>query len=316
MRIAVVGAGYAGLAASWHLAKQGLAVDLFDAAGIGAGASGASTGLLHPYIGKKIVRSQYSSAALEAAEELLQASQEALGEQVFAGTGILRLAMNEQQTEAMHQPFDDAALWKAPELPPHAVSTCGLWIPGGKTVYSKRYLQGLWLACERLGVCLKRTAIVNLADLQQYDRIVLCNGHEVMRYPECKELPLKSKKGQALVCRYPEHLPPLAFSIVGNGHISMTEDPHVCCLGSTYEEEFDEQRAYLLKEKIAAFFPPAIEFEVLHVLSGVRIAPKIGYLPLVQQVAPRCFVFAGLGSRGLLYHALYAKALVKLLDLP
>jgi glycine/D-amino acid oxidase-like deaminating enzyme len=127
---------------------------------------------------------------------------------------------------------------------------------------------------------------------------------------------LKSKKGQALVCRYPEHLPPLAFSVVGEGHISMTEDPSICYLGSTYEEDFDARQAYLLKEKIAAFFPPAREFEVLHVLSGERIAPKSGYLPLVQQVAPRCFVFAGLGSRGLLYHALYAKAVAKLLTVP
>ncbi len=48
----ILGAGFAGLAVCWYLLKKGNAeVTLFDRQGPGAGASGASAGLLHPYTG-------------------------------------------------------------------------------------------------------------------------------------------------------------------------------------------------------------------------------------------------------------------------
>lgn len=52
-RYAVVGAGLAGLATTWHLlqratAQQRIHVDVYDSVGIAAGGSGAAAGLLHP----------------------------------------------------------------------------------------------------------------------------------------------------------------------------------------------------------------------------------------------------------------------------
>ena len=54
-RVAVIGGGFAGLAASWHLlaaardSGRPMLLQLFDAFGLGAGGSGAAAGLLHPY---------------------------------------------------------------------------------------------------------------------------------------------------------------------------------------------------------------------------------------------------------------------------
>ena len=53
-RYAVVGAGFAGIAAAWHLMQQGsqvgpTEVHLWDVAGLAGGASGAAAGLLHPF---------------------------------------------------------------------------------------------------------------------------------------------------------------------------------------------------------------------------------------------------------------------------
>ncbi|WOL19396.1 hypothetical protein Cni_G28194 [Canna indica] len=53
-RYAILGAGFAGLSVAWHLLKQSskdfrICIDIYDDAGIGGGASGASGGLLHPY---------------------------------------------------------------------------------------------------------------------------------------------------------------------------------------------------------------------------------------------------------------------------
>ena len=50
----MVGAGFAGIAAAWHLMKQSsrlgpTEIHLYDVAGLAGGASGAAAGLLHPF---------------------------------------------------------------------------------------------------------------------------------------------------------------------------------------------------------------------------------------------------------------------------
>lgn len=51
MNIAIIGAGFSGLALAYFLLQSSAHVTLFDAVGIGGGASGIATGLLHPYPG-------------------------------------------------------------------------------------------------------------------------------------------------------------------------------------------------------------------------------------------------------------------------
>ena len=55
-----MGGGFAGVAAAWHLLAlthpRAVDIDLFDAAGIAGGASGAAAGLLHPFSPKGKVR--------------------------------------------------------------------------------------------------------------------------------------------------------------------------------------------------------------------------------------------------------------------
>ena len=53
-KLAVIGAGFAGLAVAWHLLaaatpSKPLHVEVFDVHGIAGGASGAAAGLLHPF---------------------------------------------------------------------------------------------------------------------------------------------------------------------------------------------------------------------------------------------------------------------------
>ena len=57
----MIGAGFAGIAVAWHLLQaatlqQPVHVEVFDAHGVAAGASGAAAGLLHPYTPKGKVR--------------------------------------------------------------------------------------------------------------------------------------------------------------------------------------------------------------------------------------------------------------------
>lgn len=109
MRYAVVGAGLAGLAVAYFLRQKGCSVTIFDKSGVGAGASGIASGLLHPYPGKKGLLSKYGFEALAATTDLLDRVEEQ-GEKVTLRNGIIK----------------DGAL-----------------ISSGITVFMDRYLKGL-----------------------------------------------------------------------------------------------------------------------------------------------------------------------------
>ncbi len=192
--------------------------------------------------------------------------------------------------------------------------TEGLWIESGITVFSRLYLQGLWQASEKRGAKLVKEEIKAVSQLADFDQIVLAAGSQVLHFEECRHLPLKTNLGQTLLCRWKT---PLPFSLVSQGHITLTEDPDFCQVGSTYEHTptVDPKKAEELLEKVSLFYPPASQFEILEIRSGARIAPKEGYRPLFERISPNAFVFTGFGSRALLYHALLGKALAKSLEL-
>lgn len=308
MRVAVVGAGYGGLSLCWHLLQKGADVTLIDAVGIGGGASGASTGLLHPYPAKLARRTARADEAMAAAAELIAVAEKALAKPVASRSGIVRFAMNEEQKEAFQQPLPDAEFLDPETIQrrfPGALAEAGLWIPHGKTVFAELYLKGIWLACERQGARFEQRRIESLAELDSFDAAVLASGADLAKF----DLPLSPRHGQALLCCWPKELPKLPCSLIGHGHLSLTEDPELCLIGSTYERGFDLQKALGLREQIGTFYPPARTFEIVEVKQGIRMAPKQGYLPLTQQIGPSLWVFTGLGSRGLLYHGLYGREL-------
>lgn len=278
MKVAVVGAGYAGLAVTWHLLKRNMEVTVFDG---GEGASHVSTGLLHPAPGKRATPTWRAKEGMEATIELLEIASEE--KPVFERNGILRIATTDEQRKQ----FGGETLW----------------IPEGITVYSKLYLKGLKKACQKAEF--EKRWIRNLQELDDFDSIILTTGAETLQWVD---LPLKKTIGQCLICRWPERLP---MSLLADGHITPTEDPEFCLVGSTYEhtDQPDPKKVVKLLEKVAVFYPPAKDFKIVDILSGVRIAPKVGYRPFVAKVNPKTWIFTGLGSRGLIYHALLAKTI-------
>lgn len=279
MKAAVVGAGYAGLAVAWNLLKKNVDVTVFDG---GEGASHVSTGLLHPAPGKQAKPSWRAEEGMKEAIELLEiASQE---KPVFQQNGIIRIAVTEEQKKDL--------------------GADSLFIPEGITVYSRLYLEGLKKACIKAQFV--KHWISDLRELDPFDAIILTTGAQTLKLVD---LPLKCTLGQSLICRWSE---PLQSSLLSHGHITPTENPELCQVGSTYEHtpEPDPKKALELLDKAALFYPPAKDFEIVEIRCGVRISPKIGYRPIAQQVAPKTWVLTGLGSRGLLYHAMLAKSLV------
>ena len=283
--IAVVGAGLAGLSVAWHLVEKGAQVTLFDPLGIGGGASGASTGLMHPFPGKKAALSWRAKEGMAATRRLLDIAEEAAGHPVAARTGIFRPAITEEQRIDFRACNDIDAEWKE-----------GLWIPTGITIYSRPYLQGLWKACKKRGAVFVQEPFRP----GPFDRVVLAVGSDIAQFTP---LPLRYAIGQSLVCKWEK---PLPFSLASHGYIAVTEDPSLCQVGSTYEHTAapDPKKALELLDKAAAFYPPAKEFEVVEIRSGMRVSPKDGHRPIVERLDSNTYVFTGLGSRGMLYHAL------------
>lgn len=276
MKIAIVGAGYAGLAVTWHLLQKGYDLTVFNG---GEGASHVSTGLLHPAAGKKALPNWRSQEGMEATIDLLNIA----GENTFLRNGILRIAADEEQRERF--------------------GSDQVWIADGITVFSKKYLSSLKRACK--GVKFVEHWVKNLEELKEFDRVVLTVGAETLSWTS---LPLKKIVGQCLVCRCDE---PLSMSLLSHGHITPTEEPGICLVGSTYEhtEQPDPKKAIALLDQVAKFYPLAKHFKILQILSGTRVAPKVGYRPILEQIDAKTWVLTGLGSRGLIYHSLFAKML-------
>ncbi len=302
MKVAIIGAGLAGLAVAWHLQDRKAEVSLFGP--LGGGASGVSTGLLHPFPGKMALPSWKAKEGMQATFKLIDAAEKSLGKLVANRSGIFRFALQSIQREK----FCLRPEWREKSPIAAAENLPGLWISEGTTVYSRLYLEGLFQACLAKGVHFNETKIKSLKTLSQFDRVVLAAGHETLRF---LDLPLEPVKGQALLCRYKE---PLPLSLIGNGHITPTEDPQLCQVGSTYEHNFTDVLPHKkvipeLLAKVTVFYPPAKDFEVVEVRAGIRLGKKGISKPYVAQVDPRTWVFTGLGSRGLLYHAFLGKSI-------
>jgi glycine/D-amino acid oxidase-like deaminating enzyme len=91
-----------------------------------------------------------------------------------------------------------------------------------------------------------------------------------------------------------------------------------CIIGATYEHQYQndqpnlEQAALELLPKAAALYPPIDKAQVLLAKAALRVTTP-NHLPLVAKISPKEWIITGLGSKGLLYHGLYAKKLAQLI---
>ena len=283
MTIAIIGSGFCGLAACYQLQCLGYSATLFDPLGVGGGASGIASGLMHPYPGREGRYSWKAHEGIAATRELLEVSQRTLQQPVFNDAGILRV-----------KPL----LTDYPDVVPY--SSTGYLIQSGITVFTKLYLQGLWLACKAKGAVLYPVKVDRLEQLKDYDRVVIAAGSGVAYFEECRALRLRYVKGQILTCKGPV----LSRSIVGNGYAALSETPGLCYLGATYERSFASEapdRELATREllpKMAELLPGTPE--VIECRAGVRVMNASHYVPLIQNLDERTWVITGMGSRGLL----------------
>ncbi len=313
-KIAVVGSGFAGLATAWHLSKD-YEVTLITSPHQKHSASTVSAGLLHPYVGPKAVNNWRGEEGVQSTLHLLNIASDALGKKVYNDDGFLRIAASSKQENFFRECADrnSDVRWLSVEecqkMVPGLVKNPGVFIESGVTVYPNLYIQGLKLALKNRGVLFRNDIIDSAKNIEGYDKTILCVGAGVFHLKGLPDLKLLPVKGQILQIPWPDNLPPLPYSLNSKVYMVMSIDQKSCFVGSTFERNFENERvdlntacSYILP-KLYALYPPLEGIQPTDCKTGIRVTAP-GHLPLIQQIAPKTWIFTGLGSKGLLYHSL------------
>lgn len=324
MQVAILGAGFCGLATAWHLAQNGQhQVVLFDPLGIGKGASGVAAGLLHPYAGARSKLNWRGLEGIAATLDLVKVAESFLGFSVISRSGMQRMALFPQQDadfSQCSQEYSDVH-WRSIEECQQAVPGLnafpGIYIENAYVVDCEKYLEGLWLACAASGVQFRQQSVHSLKELDAFDHVVVAMGAASNALPELSHIRITPIKGQVLTLSWP-NIPILPFPISSQAYLLMHPRENACIAGATYERDFNDEKPDLevakkeILPKINAFYPKLENASIISCRAGIR-ASTDKHLPLMLNVGKGRWLLTGMGSKGLLYHALYAKDLASLL---
>lgn len=319
MKVAIVGAGFSGLAVAWHLFKKksDLEIVLFDPLGISGGTSGMAAGLMHPFSGAHAKLNWCGLEGYEATSALLKIASEAINLPVAYFSGLYRLAVTEEQ----HVDFKfcserySETQWKSSEeikrVLPQLQAYPGIFIPSAVTVNSPLYLQGLWKACQKFKIRLEKKCVQNIEELNGFDAIVIATGAASKQFSECRNLPITAVKGQILEMEW--NISPLIAPINSHTYVVMNGSSS-CIVGASYERDFSSSlpdvktaKNHILP-KTLPYLPYLAEANVIDCRAGMR-ASTPDHRPIVKQLSNNCYVITGMGSKGLLYHALFGEQL-------
>lgn len=340
--ITVIGGGLAGLAVTYHLLNQSTftRIRILDQAGVGeAGASSVAGGLLHPLSprGKIVYR------GLEGIKETNVLLEAALteDENIVLRDQLYRVATSEKNAVAFQKTAQDIphiCEWVS-QADMQIICNSndvhgGLLLKNGcKVIDVPSYLRGLWKACESVAqdnkcslswTQINGTANDWLKDNGKEDETVvyaagsgLFDSNLLGEYASC--FPVQLVHGQSLELRYEDsNSNKVNDALLCGKYVSPLSDPAFVLVGSTHEfkETLMPQDEVIreLRDRTFGVAPNVWQQCAVHkVTRGTRVQTergKNGRLPIIGQLpASNHWVFTGLSSRGLLYHAMYGKIL-------
>ncbi|MDR9417389.1 NAD(P)/FAD-dependent oxidoreductase [Gracilimonas sp.] len=324
----VFGAGLAGVAVSQKLLDAGATVCLFDIAEVASGASGTPLGMVNPATGRGGTKAWRAKKCLESVTADIEFIQTQTNDSFYKNTGILRPAQDENMAERMKSNAlekDWPQGWckwldakEVAEINPdlHCVKG-GMWLPKGLTVNVAKYLQTKVQYLTEKGLTLFENASYLIDQDDNYtvnisgERIVSKNliftaGSETDKTQFWDFLPLHPIKGQLAIFETPK-AGDFDYSISALGYIASISKTRFIA-GSTYEHHYDdlepdEEGLNYLKKRLGKVYPALFkDAKLVDQWAGVRAStpnrkPFVGQHPEFENI----YVFAGLGSKGLLY---------------
>jgi glycine/D-amino acid oxidase-like deaminating enzyme len=293
MTIAVIGKGISGLACAYFLKKRGLHVEVFFDQ---PGASHAASGLVHPYPGDKGEKAFCADQAYEDAKQLFFELQDVNDKFAFE-EGFFR----KPTSLLMKQNLENAGVDEIEK-----VNEDLFFIKKGIRLDTLKYLKRLEEVCLQMGVVFHQTKIHSLSDLSHFDKLFVCAGYGIKDLQQ--DLKLKYLKGQSFVfnkmCQHEK-------GFLTKGYLVPYSNKVI--IGSTYERKFesigpDFNAAFkIMNDNIQAYFKDYGDIKPVEIHAGVRVAHPNFNMPKWFIKDEKVVFLTGLGSRGLLYHATWAK---------
>lgn len=326
-RVLVIGAGLAGCAAAYALARRGTEVTLLErATGLASAASGNPRGILHARFGAgmnalhRIVLAAYGHA-LAALDEVLPVDGVHRAE-----CGLLQLAATEAEAKRIGRLAAQA--WpphllqaveavRASELAGLPLAHGGLWFPGGGWV-APRELCARWVQHPNITVrfgcevgALEREAggwHVSGRDFAfDAQQVVVCCAHQAKRLTPFTDWPLQPVRGQISELGATEASRKLRTVLCAEGYCAPAQNGrHVVGATASFDDDSTALRAADHTEnlhRLAAHMPSLYQALGEAAPVGGRAAVRCsvpGAMPLIGEVAPGLYCSLAHGTRGLL----------------
>ena len=313
-RVAVVGAGIAGCALVWQARLLGLEVDLFDAEGVGAGASGNAAALVTPRLdaGDNAISALFADAYAYAG-----ALYRRLCPQAIVGEGLSQVAAGPRDVSRFAR-IARQAIFTPGDLEPFAVGD-DADAPGEAGI---RINRALWVRPPQVLEALLDGRPVDIRQVsampEGYDAVILACGDGIFDLPETRgRFDLGPVRGQVEFAPAAE-APQRALSWGGYAvPLGMGRKNGGLLFGATHERgdrgvdvrEADRTRNLDSLARIMPQHVAAIAAQELQSRASIRVMTR-DYLPAMGQVAPGVYVLTGLGARGFCLAPLLAKALL------
>ncbi|MBS3954813.1 MAG: FAD-binding oxidoreductase [Methylomicrobium sp.] len=327
----IVGQGLAGSLLGWELIQRGCKVLVVD-----SGANNASqiaAGLINPVTGQRFVKADETNQLMAFNRTYYHQLAQHFGQDFLHEKRMLRLLRDETEYRFALKRLKDSRYrpYLASLLPPDRLE-----IPCHHLRAVLVQKQTSYLLTRPLLACLReffminghfRPTLFNYSDVQltpslswqdiRPNRIIFCEGYQLINNPWFNWLPLQPAKGEILTLENPTKIPPLMLNF---GHWLVPLDDHRIRLGATFIRndlslEPTQQGEKLLMDslyRLTGFFNKA---KIIASDANIRPCtsdrmPFVGSHPKYSQLS----VFNGFGAKGSLqipwYSAHLADSLV------
>ena len=315
--VAIVGGGVTGCFLAYELAKRGAGVTVLEKSTYGAGASGASAGMITPlwHVDHDVpAMFRLGLRSLELFPTVAAELSEAGVDPEFQQNGILKIAFSEEEATELLAGLEwqqelqmglewletDELLRREPEVNPEILG--GVFSPHEANVRGQRLVDSLVNAASRLGAEFRQgveaikllrkgarvTGIETTAGLVNAGQVVVAAGHwtRLLGQAVGTNLPVRPVKGERILLRRP------GFGLIRpvrnlEAYVVPQVDGDISVAATRTEGRFDEQVtaggiATLISEAVRSV-PALAEAEFISAIAGVRPATPDG-IPLLGPV--------------------------------